>query len=266
MTGRMWMVVGLLAGLAAFNACGDDSSDDTDVTDARDVPDVVDEGTTCAPPTELCGTTCVNTQSSHEHCGECDNACATGELCRAGVCELECPTGPYDDCGGATCAGLFSDPANCGTCGNACDTGETCSCGVCVSACHDFNTDAGNCGACGNACDTGDVCCCGLCMDSAACPDPCPMVAIPDQLECAGGCVDARSDMLNCGECNFPCTITQRCGDGVCTSDVCMGANEVYCQGLCTNPRNDSQNCGRCGNACDPETEYCLEGVCRTSG
>ncbi|MBN1772014.1 MAG: hypothetical protein JXB32_12165 [Deltaproteobacteria bacterium] len=266
MTVRTWIVIGLLAGLAAFAACGDDSSDDTDVTDARDIPDVADEGTTCTPPTVLCGTECVNTQSSSAHCGECDNACATTEVCRAGVCELNCPDGPYADCGETDCTGLLSDPAHCGECGYACDSGETCSCGVCVGECHDFNTDHDNCGTCGNACDSGEECCCGECMAPAACPDPCPMIDIPDQLDCGGGCVDSLNDMLHCGACDAPCSLTEACGDAVCTSEVCYGVNEVYCDGHCTNLRSNSQNCGRCGNACNPETEYCFEGTCRVAG
>lgn len=265
MTGRIWIAIGLLAGFAAAGACGDDSSDDTDVADVRDVRDVEDEGTSCPSPTELCGTTCVNTQSSHEHCGGCDQPCGANEICRGGVCELDCPDGPYDDCGGEICTSLLSDPAHCGSCGHACGAGEKCSCGECVAACHDFNTDAGHCGACGQPCDTGEVCCCGECMAESACPDPCPMIDLPAQLECGGGCVDGRSDMMHCGSCGHACSVTERCGDAVCTSDLCTGANEVYCNGHCTILRNDSENCGRCDNACNPDTEYCFEGVCRTS-
>lgn len=43
-----------------------------------------DAGPTCGMT--LCGTDCVDTQTSLEHCGRCDVACATGEECRAGEC------------------------------------------------------------------------------------------------------------------------------------------------------------------------------------
>jgi hypothetical protein len=266
MGNRKWLVLGLLVAVAAFGACGDDSGGDDAATDTRDVRDVADEGASCPTGQEMCASGCVNLQSAHDNCGACDNACATNELCRGGECVLDCPASPdYADCGGTACASLLADSANCGSCGDACGTGETCSCGTCVSACIDLNTDAANCGVCGTACGTGDVCCCGQCMASADCPAECTMIPIPDQLACEGGCSDGRYDMMNCGECGRTCTTTQRCGDGICTSETCTGA-EVYCDGRCTDIINNSQNCGRCGNACDPIREVCFDGACRVSG
>lgn len=40
----------------------------------------------CTAPAVSCGGACVNTQTSNAHCGACDNACPTGNICRAGDC------------------------------------------------------------------------------------------------------------------------------------------------------------------------------------
>ncbi|MBI4918105.1 MAG: hypothetical protein HY825_19865 [Acidobacteria bacterium] len=265
MKNRIWMFMGLLAALAVTFACGDDSADDDGGRDVTDARDVVDEGTTCGTGELFCDGACVNVQSRSDHCGACDTVCAANELCRAGVCELDCPISPdYDDCGGTECSSLLSDPENCGACGTACGATEVCSCGACVDACGDLNTDADNCGACGNACGSGEQCCCGACTTDTTCPDPCPMVAVPALLECGAdgrACVDVRGDLYHCGDCEGECDITQACGDGVCTTEICTGT-DVYCLGHCTNLMSSSQNCGRCGNACDPTTEYCFDGRC----
>jgi hypothetical protein len=266
MRNRKWVAIGLLVAGVCWGAfaCGDDSTGDDDARDVSDIRDVVDEGSSCPTGQTWCDTACFSLQSSPEHCGTCETACTTGELCRSGECVLDCPaTSGYADCGGTACANLASDPANCGTCSHACAAAEVCSCGECAAACEDLNTSTPNCGACGNACSGTQICCCGACAEPP-CPATCDMVPIPDQLECAPdsrACIDGRTALFDCGACDAPCTVTQRCGDGVCTSESCVGA-ETYCDGRCTNLRSSSNNCGRCGNACDSETEYCLEGAC----
>ncbi len=44
-------------------------------------------GVTCTAPEQLCGGACANVQSSAAHCGRCDNACATGQVCVGGSCQ-----------------------------------------------------------------------------------------------------------------------------------------------------------------------------------
>jgi hypothetical protein len=269
MRSRTWIAI-LGAGLGVWSsglACGDDDSTATDVPDVVDRAETTDDAGACPTGQERCEGECVNTQTSAAHCGECGHACGSGQFCRDGECHLDCPPGPYGDCGGSECTSLNSDPANCGECGNACGTGEVCSCGECQSECGDLNTDAANCGVCGGECDSGDVCCCGECMAEADCPETCTMVPIPDQLACGDGdaCVDTRGDLYHCGECDNPCTGGDRCGDGICTSEICTG-EDVYCEGHCTNLNTSQNHCGRCGNACDPERENCMDGVCRPSG
>jgi predicted small lipoprotein YifL len=47
----------------------------------------------CTAPSVDCGGTCVNLQTSEQHCGRCGNACVTGATCLAGECSLD-PTCP----------------------------------------------------------------------------------------------------------------------------------------------------------------------------
>ncbi len=42
--------------------------------------------TTCTAPEIDCGGTCVNPQTAAAHCGRCNNPCAAGQTCNAGVC------------------------------------------------------------------------------------------------------------------------------------------------------------------------------------
>jgi hypothetical protein len=61
----------------------------------------------------VCGATpgaCVDRQTDENHCGACDNRCATGATCAGGVC---CPSG-RPVCGEACCAGGDA------CCGSAC--------------------------------------------------------------------------------------------------------------------------------------------------
>ncbi len=267
MRNRKWVALGLLVAGVVWGAfaCGDDSTGDGDARDVPDVRDVVDEGPSCPAGQTWCDTECFDLQRSQQHCGTCELACAANEMCRAGECVLDCPvTGGYADCGGTQCATLGADPANCGACGNACAAAEVCSCGVCQAACDDLNASNANCGACGVACAGTQICCCGSCQEPP-CPATCDMVPIDDQLECGAdsrSCVDSRYSLFNCGACDAPCHLNERCGDGVCTSTTCSGV-EVYCDGRCTSLNSSPNNCGRCGNACDPVREYCLEGACR---
>ncbi|MFO0627591.1 MAG: hypothetical protein U0325_18430 [Polyangiales bacterium] len=46
-----------------------------------------DSAVTCTAPEQRCGDACANTQTSPAHCGRCNNACPTGQVCRAGACQ-----------------------------------------------------------------------------------------------------------------------------------------------------------------------------------
>jgi hypothetical protein len=76
-----------------------------------------------------CGTSCVETDTDPNHCGMCNNACAGGRTCTAGVCD--CP--PETPLCGDRCADFDTDSAHCGMCDNPCGMGEVCEGGECVA-------------------------------------------------------------------------------------------------------------------------------------
>jgi hypothetical protein len=85
----------------------------------------------CALGDVRCGSSCVNVASDTDHCGGCDIACPTDEVCRTGTCQSMCASGGTS-CNGQ-CVTLGDDTSNCGACGNACAPGSTCAGGVCVA-------------------------------------------------------------------------------------------------------------------------------------
>ncbi len=66
--------------------------------------------------------------TSEQHCGRCNNPCAVGATCVAGLCA--CPLG-QTACGGR-CTSTATDPANCGSCGHRCGSMQSCRLGMCV--------------------------------------------------------------------------------------------------------------------------------------
>jgi hypothetical protein len=71
-------------------------------------------GMVCAPGSCACGAAqtdfdraCVNTERDAEHCGGCDVACATNEVCSAGDCTSGCPAG-FEECDRA-CTDVLTD-------------------------------------------------------------------------------------------------------------------------------------------------------------
>jgi hypothetical protein len=162
-----------------------------------------------------CGGSCVDLQSNRAHCGSCGDACAAGEVCSGGACELSCQSG-MTDCGG-NCVDLDSDRAHCGGCGNACAAGEVCSGGACELSCQagltncsgvcvNLLTDDQNCGSCGHGCGAGETCANGSC--DLVCP--------PGLVECGSTCTDLDFDPQNCGACGHSCGAGQACSGGSC--------------------------------------------------
>jgi hypothetical protein len=74
-------------------------------------------------------------------------------------------------------------------------------------------------------------------------------VSCPEgKVSCGGGCVDTRSDSLNCGACDYTCF-----DPGTC------------CGGECIDLQEDEMNCGTCGMTCfDPAV--CWYGHCDLAG
>jgi hypothetical protein len=114
-------------------------------------------------------------QQDGEHCGVCDNACASGQRC----------------CGGE-CADLRADDDHCGACGTSCDGGEQC----CDGACVDPQTDSEHCGPSCVRCGGGQACCSGACANLSSfqhCGE-CGNACDASELCCSGTCTAA----VNC--------------------------------------------------------------------
>ncbi len=295
---------------AGLCACGDPSSTPTDAQTPRDVvrdvasrpdvsvpadvevpdvqiPDAVppdedvvtppaDTGPSCAAGEQVCAGGCVDTQNSNLHCGMCDRACASTELCRAGTCvpAVTCMMGQIA-CGGG-CVDPQTDASHCGMCGNSCAMGQRCAAGRCVAErmcpagetdcaptapapmCVNTQTSAANCGACGNPCATGETCVMGICQ-----PPSCPAGQTRCMVMGAAACVNLQSDNSNCGACGTACPSGEACTMGACRP-TCVAPRALCTIGgtrVCINVQTDSSNCGTCGNVCSGG-QTCQAGRC----
>ncbi|WP_255636740.1 MXAN_6577-like cysteine-rich protein [Hyalangium versicolor] len=207
---------------------------------------------------QQCGGVCVDTQSSLQHCGGCDQACSAGQVCSQGACKSQCAQG-QTECGG-TCVDTRSNVSNCGSCGTACSESQVCKDGGCVLACSedqevcggtcvDTKSSSEHCGGCNQACTGGKVCV------SANCVSPC----LEGQEWCGGACVDTQSNSQHCGGCNQACTAGLECRGGSCGTPCPQGQRD--CNGTCVDTGTDPQNCGTCGTACNPG-HVCSSGTC----
>lgn len=188
---------------------------------------------------------CMETETGADPSGEnpidcvgCDPACAEGEICVDGACEVCTP-----DCAGALC-GSDGCGGSCGECAGECVAGlchagpgcevadiptcDGCSCEECVCAADDF--------------------CCNTAWDSL-CVDRC--IA-----EC-GGCPIIES----CG--NETCEDIENCGN--CPADCGCAEGDVCSAGECCTPWCGGKNCGDdgCGGDCGECVDsICMDGVC----
>ncbi|MBI4706249.1 MAG: hypothetical protein HY744_34565, partial [Deltaproteobacteria bacterium] len=169
----------------------------------------------CAGGTTKCGSACVVVELDPANCGQCNNACAAGQVCSGGMCALQC-AGGTTKCGSA-CANVQNDPAHCGGCGNACPGGQVCAAGVCSlqcnggttkcgSKCVDTAIDPANCGSCGKGCGKGEICSAGACE----------LFCGGNLTKCGNACVDTQTDPANCGGCGQACGKGQACQAGKC--------------------------------------------------
>jgi uncharacterized protein YkwD len=134
------IVAGLWLALTCA-ACGEaEDSDDTQQPAVMQdmAPDQAPDLAPDLPPApacpvegqEVCGATCVDTQTDVEHCGACGERCGRGAGCKMGACF--CLTGGTW-CGAGQCLTTLNDTNNCGECGKKCVLGEYCSEGTCVA-------------------------------------------------------------------------------------------------------------------------------------
>jgi hypothetical protein len=153
-------------------------------------------GCSAGAPT-LCGTQCVELQTSLDNCGACGTACPAAPngqtSCTAGHCGFSCQA-DFHACGSACVSDL--SPSTCGTSCAPCPTGAnavpTCNGAACGMECAanfancnaatadgcevDLLTDPANCGVCNHSC-AGQACNAGVC--AVAPPPPPPDAGTP---------------------------------------------------------------------------------------
>ncbi|MFK7986233.1 MAG: MXAN_6577-like cysteine-rich protein [Sandaracinaceae bacterium] len=160
--------------------------------------------------------------------------------CMSPAVGLECVDG-LTLCDGS-CVDTASDPDHCGSCGVACFDAEECLAGLCqrsdrtdASVADGGGSDGGGSDAGGSDGGTG----CGL-----------------GTLRCGDSCVDVRSELGHCGDCDALCD--ELCVDGECV-DAC-DAPRVTCGERCVSTESDWQHCGGCDRRCP--SRVCDGGEC----
>jgi len=83
----------------------------------------------CSTGTDKCGSDCVDLGSDEAHCGLCDRACSSDQICIGGVCKCTWREATMCD---NKCVDLKSDIYNCGGCGNTCGENAYCINGACA--------------------------------------------------------------------------------------------------------------------------------------
>lgn len=280
---------------AAIGSDASDASDDSadgdaslDGSDAGDSAPIVmcdpDAGTSF----QVCGSACVDTSRSAQHCGRCDNRCGLGTECVAGVCNQRCSAGTVR-CG-TECIDPQTNPQYCNadsTCTSftRCIAGQSCVGGTCRTNCTagsifcggrcvDPRTDPSFCGATGDcaganagtACGGAQVC------SGGACLSVCPMGTI----DCGGSCIDPLTNRNFCGasgtcggaNAGTACAMGQVCVNGRCATGGCA-TGTILCGLSCIDPSSNRQYCGargdcaaaNAGTACGTN-EQCISGTC----
>lgn len=229
----------------AGRECGDDGCGGS--CGICDVTYVCDASGTCICGFGLieCDSTCVDTSTDPNNCGECSTACSPSESCVDGSCTTSClPDCTGRECGGDGCGG------SCGTCPaeRYCEASSICACNVgtteCSGVCVDTSSDPDNCGDCDVTCAADEVCGSGICTSSC----------VPD-------CTDRECGDDGCGSLCGTCSADRECGAmGLCE---CL-AGTTECDGACVDTTRDRNHCGGCGAACAAD-EGCVDGTCTTS-
>jgi hypothetical protein len=87
----------------------------------------------CAPPNQVCSSSCVDVSADHDNCGACGVRCIGNDsVCIASRCA--CMGTLMDYCDGVGCMDVSADTSNCGACGKVCDPNQFNACvqGNCV--------------------------------------------------------------------------------------------------------------------------------------
>ena len=229
----------------------------------------------CAAGQVRCGSYCATTATDPLHCGRCDNRCAPGQICAAGLCATAGPGLRAPPTAGGDGGPLLVTPARC--------VAPQVSCGA---YCANTSNDPFNCGRCGARCATGQVCVasrCGAPMvrgDGGLLPVAPAQCAAP-QVSCGAYCATTGNDPLNCGGCGLRCATGQVCVAGRCSAPgtgldggvrgvidagvARCAAPQVSCGAYCATTGNDPLNCGGCGLRC-ATGQVCVAGRCSVVG
>ena len=194
---------------AISDARGDPVSSDLDSGHADGPHEANPASDLCPAGTKLCGGSCVDTQTSSQHCGDCKQPCpsSTTSGCVAGQCrcgsQLPCTAGL--NCVGGSCTCLVGTGSVCPGC---CDKG------ACVDG-----TQVGACGLGGVACQ---MCFSLPCRQATCATGSCGTSNLPDGTACPGG-------LCRSGLCCTGCWLIgpQSCVPG--TSPAACGLGGVLC-------------------------------------
>jgi hypothetical protein len=249
------------------------------------VTEVTPEDVGCPMGQTLCAGSCVNTNTSPQHCGACGMECDSTNgvpscaVTSAGVaaCAITCNPG-FADCdmrASNGCETATNTLTNCGACGRTCagsNATGVCTTGSCVLTCNagfsdcDDNIANGcevsigttsNCGTCGRVCNAtnGTAVCSG-----GSCTIACNSGFANCDGDTGNGCEAPLNTIANCGVCGRTCSAGMACSGGACSSICTMTTCAGACVDLATNPLN----CGACGTMCSlpNATPVCRAGSC----
>lgn len=205
----------------------------------------------CLPPMTVCGSQCVNLQTSARNCGSCGNGCSASTYCDMGTCSTSCSSGQA--LCGDSCVDFASDRQHCGGCGNVCREDQVCAGGSCVCArgqrdcdgeCADLDESNTHCGACGNACEGDEGCDEGTCrkLRETDCDNGVDEDADGDR-DCADR--DCLGFTRSCD-----CEVAGMTGEEACQMDGSFGD----CQGCPAPECGPSMPCENYGYRCDGAT------------
>ncbi len=275
---------------------------DTQAADSSSVGDSASQGDTGAPAEAstdaatcnetVCGTNCVNTQTSALNCGTCGNDCAmlphvgtaTGITCSSGMCSIpasscqmgyaHCTSNPQDGCETS-----LASAQSCGTCSTVC-SGNTALCqlntgtmtygcvsscsgitpSLCGTTCTNTQTDPLNCNMCGSACPVvtggGNATCSG---------GTCGVSCQSGEHQCGTTTLCALdTDTSHCGASCVTCTAptggSVSCTSGACAQG-CPGTDSI-CSGTCVDTTSNPSFCGNCTTACSAPKSACSGSKC----
>lgn len=188
---------------------------------------------------KACNDFCVDTNTSRNHCGDCNSSCGPEETCANGECRVtdECPDGRPPCPGKPGSDGPFCRPQQHEAC-----CGDT------------------SCNALQDCCDPDEGVCCtkGRCTEGRCCTgnrEICAGKCCPfGQICCGSECCSAFSCV------NGTCCPQGACGDVNAANRVCTGPNETCCF---SGPDVSGYACPSVewGGACAADGKCCPEGT-----